>query len=113
MWSLPQDGFNGLFRFPCGGLHVQCIASAGHGWEHVSVTIKHSHIPPHWDIMCRIKDIFWGRDVWVVEFHPPFVEYVNNHPGCLHLWRPIGQAFPVPQSMLVGIKGLDLSRKSK
>lgn len=107
-WSTPEDGFNGLFRFPCGGLMVQAMASCGYGWEHVSVIVKRSDIPPHWDIMCRIKNLFWGEKVWVAQFHPPSDQYVNNHKGCLHLWRPTEIDLPTPLSWMVGIKGLDL-----
>ena len=38
------------------------------------------------------------------QFHPPRSEYVNNHPNCLHLWKPVGAEFSMPDSILVGIK---------
>ena len=46
-------------------------------------------------------DRFWGDDQWVVEFHPPASEYVNNMENCLHLWRPINKELPTPASILV------------
>lgn len=33
-------------------------------------------------------------------------KHLNNHDHCLHLWRPIGKDFPVPDSILVGVKEL-------
>jgi hypothetical protein len=54
--------------------------------------------------MCLIKGLFWGAEDCVIQYHPPQSEYVNNHPYCLHLWRPIEHAIPVPDSLLAGIK---------
>jgi hypothetical protein len=48
-----------------------------------------------------IKDIFWGEEEAVMQIHPPASEYVNIHPYCLHLWKPIGIEFPRPDKMLV------------
>lgn len=50
--------------------------------------------------------MFWDEDDCVVQFHPPRREYVNNHPNCLHLWRPVdgNMQIPMPHSLLVGIK---------
>lgn len=103
--SEDSDGFNGLFRFMCQGRLIRCIASNGEGWEHVSVSVEREHKPPPWSVMQAVKELFWGRDVWVCQFHPPASEYVNNHPGCLHLWRPTSQTLPTPPAILVGIRG--------
>jgi hypothetical protein len=57
--------------------------------------------------MCAVKDLFWNDEDVVVQFHPAKSTYVNNHPGCLHLWRCTdGREFPTPPEILVGIKGL-------
>ena len=82
---------------------VFVIASEGLGWEHVSVSRRDRC--PTWEEMCQIKALFWDEEDCVVQFHPPASEYVNNHPRCLHLWRQIGSEFPMPDSLLVGIKG--------
>jgi hypothetical protein len=84
---------------------VFVIASDAMGWEHVSVS--RSDRCPTWDEMCQVKAMFWDDDNCVVQFHPPRSEYVNNHPNCLHLWRPAdgNQPMPMPHSLLVGIKG--------
>lgn len=97
------DERNGFFMVKLRhGQSVTVIASDGAGWEHVSVSRKDRC--PTWDEMCQVKDLFWGEDDCVIQYHPPKSEYVNNHPYCLHLWRPIGQYLPVPDSLLVGIR---------
>lgn len=109
--SQDSDGFNGAFCLVINGLPVKCIVSNGLGWEHVSVSIHGSNLPPSWSIMCQVKELFWGNDVWVVEFHPTADAYVNNHPGCLHLWRPLNEKLPMPPSETVGKKEYgDLSK---
>lgn len=64
------------------------IASDEGGWRHVSVSILDSSSPPSWEMMSEAKDLFWSPDEWVIQFHPARSEYVNIHPGCLHLWQP-------------------------
>ena len=101
--SADYNGNNGLFIVNLKrGQRVKVIASDGLGWEHVSVS--RDDRPPLWDEMCQIKDMFWDAEDCVVQFHPPHSEYVNNHPNCLHLWRMVGVDFPMPDSIMVGIK---------
>lgn len=100
------DASNGAFSVPFEGRALFVIASDGGGWEHVSVSLRNR--PPTWREMCHIKGLFWDAEDCVLQYHPPKSEYVNNHPNCLHLWRPIGQAVPVPPSIMVGIKGLEV-----
>lgn len=105
-------GFCGQFAFPLAGesRRVCVIASDGVGWQHVSVSFGPVKGTPSWDLMCRVKDLFWEPQDWVVQFHPPASEYINNHSGCLHLWRCIdGRQTPTPPSIMVGLKGLQLS----
>jgi len=59
--------------------------------------------------MCAIKDLFWDPVDAVMQIHPPADEYINNHSACLHLWRPTVQEIPLPSSLMVGIKGLELT----
>jgi hypothetical protein len=55
----------------------------------------------------RRKGLFWSEEHTVVQFHPPKDQYINNHPGCLHLWRCTdGREQPYPPTELVGIKEL-------
>jgi hypothetical protein len=98
-----REGFDGLaaylvhpkYKFGAVGI----IASWGGGWEHVSVSLKNRC--PTWDEMCMVKDIFWGDEECVVEFHPPKSEYVNTYPHCLHLWKKIGETYETPPKEFV------------
>lgn len=102
-----EDGFNGAFAFPLPGVanRVICVCSDGLGWQHVSVSLHGSPKTPSWEIMSKVKDLFWEEDQCVVQFHPPKGQYVNNHPGCLHLWRCVdGREQPIPDALLVGVK---------
>lgn len=103
-YSSPSDGNSGLFWIigPSARNNLKIIASDGGGWEHVSVSKKYEC--PTWNEMCKVKDLFWDERDCVVQFHPPKNEYVNNHPHCLHLWRPIGEQIKTPPTLLVGIK---------
>lgn len=101
--STAADGNNGAFEVKLRhGQTVQVIASDGLGWEHVSISRRDRC--PTWDEMCQVKALFWDEDDCVVQYHPPKSAYINNHPFCLHLWRPIDQALPMPDSIMVGLK---------
>lgn len=71
-------------------------------WRHISV----SHIKrcPTWGELCQIKEMFWGPDVTVQQFHPKASEYVNNANNCLHMWEKVGTEAELPPSILTGIK---------
>lgn len=106
MGSDESAGNNGCFILKLRyGQSVRTIAGEGLGWEHVSASRVDRC--PTWEEMCQIKDMFWDKTDCVVQFHPPESEYVNNHPYCLHLWKPIGIALPMPDSILVGYAGMD------
>lgn len=51
--------------------------------------------------MCFVKDLFWDGEDAVMQLHPPKSNYVNNHPHCLHLWRPTQAVIPMPETILV------------
>lgn len=107
MASEDSDGFNGAFRLWVGHRFYNVVASNGLGWEHVSVSIADEPTKtPKWEAMCDIKNIFWGEDLTVVQFHPKRSEYVNFHPGVLHMWRPTDPAkqIELPPSIFVGPK---------
>ena len=64
-----------------------------HGiWEHVSISHNNKHRLPTWENMCRVKEMFWGKDVTVVQWHPAEDSYIHGIMGMdtniLHLWRP-------------------------
>jgi len=98
------DGNNGVFQFSIGADKFNILCSDGEGWEHVSVSkSKAGKIQiPTWIEMCKIKNLFWDLSDTVIEYHPSIEDYVNRHPGCLHLWRPVGVDFPKPPKELVG-----------
>lgn len=79
---------------------------AGADWDHVSVSLPYR--TPTWNEMCFIKELFFFPDEIAMQLHP-VEEYINNHPFCLHLWRPLRQKeIPLPPSILVGMKELNL-----
>jgi hypothetical protein len=105
--SKPGDPF-GCFNVP--GPHhevLTIVASCGNRetgvlWEHVSVSTR-KHVPT-WAEMCFAKDLFWDHEETVMQLHPPRSRWVNNHPRCLHLWRPLGIEIPLPPDETVGIR---------
>jgi len=88
-------GNNGLFII--GKLRV--VASNEEGWEHVSISLKYR--TPNWREMCEIKNLFWGSEDCVIQYHPPQKVYINTHSNVLHLWRKIGSEFETPPMILV------------
>ena len=87
MGSTDAIGNNGQFVVKSLKLKnsLNCQASDGMGWEHVSVSRPDRC--PTWEEMCFIKSLFWDSEDRVVQFHPPESEYINDHPYVLHLWR--------------------------
>lgn len=97
--------WGGVFDINRGNLSFQCIVSTGPDWEHLSVTVydnrKKTHRCASWNEMCWLKDLFWEDSDVVIQYHPAKSEYVNDHPHCLHLWRPLQENIPVPPSIYV------------
>lgn len=108
--SAPGDDF-GAFRIPRPeGEDLMIIASPGDAheeipWEHVSISTKNRC--PHWKEMCFVKDLFWDAEDMVMQLHPPKSTWINNHPFCLHLWRPTESEIPAPPQIAVGYKALN------
>lgn len=102
--SSESYGNNGAFMIDTksGTDVLRTIASDGEGWEHVSVSLATRC--PTWEEMCAVKELFWGPEDCVVQYHPPASDYVNCHPFTLHLWRPVGVSLLMPPSFLVGPK---------
>ncbi len=69
------------------------------GYEHVSVSLGNRC--PTWAEMCKVKQLFWGDDECVVQFHPKKSDYINNHPHCLHMWKPVQFDIPMPERLCV------------
>ena len=69
------------------------------GWEHVSVSTRIRCLK--WDEMEKVKQLFWGDQETVLQFHPIKSAYVNRHPHCLHLWRQNGIDHPLPPEQFI------------
>jgi hypothetical protein len=110
LWGTDPGDDKGLFFIPTkasslSGPKLKVLSSPfkkSEGWQHVSVSLPNRC--PTWAEMDRVKELFWGEDETVVQFHPKKSEYVNNHPNCLHLWKKIGTEHELPPSILTGIK---------
>lgn len=89
---------------PCSS-ELTIIASQGEdeggGWQHVSVSCRKR--TPNWIEMCFIKGLFWDEEETVIQLHPPKSTWINNHPYCLHLWKPPYEV-QLPPSDTVGYK---------
>jgi hypothetical protein len=90
------DEGNGAFKLFINGRSFFVLATDGGGWEHVSVSLRNQKRCPTWEEMCAVKDLFFHPDEVVMQLHPAKSDYINNHPYCLHLWRPIGKEIPLP-----------------
>lgn len=85
---------------PVDGAAMNIMASSDYGWEHVSVSRRNRC--PNWTEMSRVKEMFFRDDETVMQLHVPASDHVNDHPYCLHLWRPTNQEIPRPPSGMVG-----------
>lgn len=106
-----NDNELGFFRIvhPELNNHIfNVIANNGSMWEHLAITLRELHKRPircpYWEEMCFIKNLFWDKEEAVMQLHPPESDYINNHPYCLHLWRPKHADIPLPPSIMVGVK---------
>jgi hypothetical protein len=88
-------------------VNLRVLASTGEGWDHVSVSL--SNRTPTWAEMDHVKQLFFERNEVAMQLHVPTKDNVNNHPFCLHLWRPHNAEIPRPPAILVGIPGLELT----
>jgi hypothetical protein len=76
------------------------IASDEEGWDHVSVSTLSRC--PTWEEMCYMKNLFFGKDDWVMQLHPPADKNISLMHTCLHLWAPNdGQKIPRPPVWMV------------
>ena len=97
-----DDGIKGFINID--RIDMSFVASWGGGWEHVSVSPLKRKVTPTWEIMCKVKDIFFKEDEAVIQIHPPRAEYVNNMTNCLHLWRATDREMVLPPSFMVGLR---------
>lgn len=115
MASDSSHGNNGAFTIPhpkVSNYYINCIASDGSGWQHVSISLTSTQRKvercPTWEEMCFVKSLFWDDEESVMQLHPPKSQWVNNHAYCLHLWKPDAVEIPLPDSLMVGIKQFNL-----
>lgn len=118
-------GNNGFFIIPHNRIalyYYQCQVSDGMNWEHVSISLIKDVAParqrrkvykmvercPTWEEMCYIKSLFWEDEDSVMQLHPPKSQWINNHPYCLHLWKPTDKEIPLPLQIMVGNKELNI-----
>jgi hypothetical protein len=90
------DDKSGAFQIPhpATGVKLTCIAAAGDGWDHVSVSL--SNRCPNWVEMEFVKRRFFRDDEVAMQLHVKVKDHINVHPYVLHLWRPHHQPIPVP-----------------
>lgn len=109
-------GNNGFFFIPhpkVKDYYIVVVASNSGGWDHLSVSINSEHAKnktkrcPTWEEMCFVKGLFWDEKATVIQYHPAKDDYINNHPACLHLWRPQNDDIPTPPPEMVGLKELN------
>ena len=94
---------NGAFilRHPNTYRKFMVIISDGGGWDHVSVSTRNRC--PTWDEMCWVKDLFFDVTEYAIQIHPRAEDYVNDHPHCLHLWKPQDEHLELPPPIFVGL----------
>jgi len=97
--EVAEDGGYGMIWLPGTKQPAMVVFSWGGGWDHVSVSYRDRCCT--WEEMCIIKRMFFRDDECVVQYHPPKEDYVNNHPFCLHLWRPQHQEILMPPKEFV------------
>jgi hypothetical protein len=98
-----DDGM--VLMMPRRGTPFMVVVSWGSGWDHVSISTRRRC--PSWDEMCWFKNLFFEPEETVMQLHPPASAHINNHPFCLHLWRPQNEVIPAPKQWMVGIPGLE------
>lgn len=89
-----------VVKSPIDKADLVVLASSDFGWEHVSVSRKNRC--PNWAEMSFVKGLFFRDDETVMQLHVPSSDHINDHPNCLHLWRPTHQEIPRPPSWMVG-----------
>jgi hypothetical protein len=100
--EIGKDGLRGYMTV--NNMDMTFVASFGGGWDHISVSPLRKDKIPSWDMMCKVKEIFFEDNEAVIQIHPPKDEYVNNMPNCFHLWRANDKDMILPPSFMVGYR---------
>ena len=85
---------------PIDGQALRVIASDESGWDHVSVS--RTSRCPNWIEMEFVRRHFFRAEECAMQLHPPLADYVNDHPYCLHIWRPHAAPLPQPPKWMIG-----------
>lgn len=94
------DAFGGCFCVPYEGVELRVIASAGGGWDHISISLEYRC--PTWEEMEHVRKLFaLPHEVWQ-QFGLPETDHINCHPFCLHWWRPMHRTVKLPPPVFVG-----------
>ena len=89
------DDRGGCFRVKSNhGVELCVIAAADEGWDHISVSTPNR--PPTWSEMEMVKRLFFKEDEVAFQLHVPPRDHINQHPHCLHIWRPHNAPIPMP-----------------
>ena len=100
--NLPVDPSRcGEFAIDFNGIRLVIMAATGFGWDHVSVSTVDRC--PTWEEMELVAKLFFNADEVAMQLHVPLKDHVNNHPFCLHWWRPRSKlkSIPLPPKILV------------
>ena len=102
MYGNTGDHTCGVFNVPSpiDGVRLHVVASAGGGWDHVSVSRPNRC--PNWPELECVKRLFFKADETAMQLHVPWAAHINRHPYCLHLWRPHHVEIPRPPQLMVG-----------
>ena len=109
-WGWAGDETAGMFMIPSpiDQKSIAVVASSGEGWDHVSVSRPTRC--PNWPEMEFIARLFFEDHEVAMQLHVPASDHVNNHPFCLHWWRPHNIEIPRPDAIMVGIKDFGVLR---
>lgn len=101
MASNSSYGNNGAFNIPYPEIKkvlmqdtLFVVASDQGEWDHISVSTLGRC--PTWNEMNHVKNLFWGQEETVIQYHPPASKYINYHPSVLHMWKPQEIDIPLP-----------------
>ncbi len=100
-YAEPSSDKFGCFRFisPVDTEYLRVIASSSDGWDHIS--ISRADRCPTWEEMEVIKRLLFKSDEVAMQLHVGMKYYINTHPYCLHLWRPLTGTIPLPPVTMV------------
>lgn len=116
----PGGNMAGAFEIPspATGAKLRVIVSVGSGvghememWDHASVSLPNRC--PNWQEMELIKRKFFHDHECAMQLHVPVEDHIDNHPYCLHIWRPVKAEIPRPPGLMVGVKGVTLDTRGR